>query len=425
MRKSFLPRLARMILLYSICSGPVAAQGKFPAATLQRAEEAVARVSVQPPRFQAERYNPAVLHLRFTSADGKTTSKQTDSFLDITLISPSGEPEGIRAELSLAQFRDQLKQLYRQLSRQDDLKVNDRQSPTRQLHNLLFGGITPLLQRAQISTLLIAADRGLQAVPFAALSDGNAFFGDRFAFSLTPSLALTDLGVSYPTGRRLLALGASEFEGLAALPLVPQELDQISVPTRKDAFLNKEFTPARLLDLAGDPDYNQLHVATHAEFKPGGPAASQLYSGVGPMTMQQLTALRQSRKGVPLDLVVFSACRTALGDADAELGFSGLALQAGAKSAVGTLWYVDDVVTSAYFVQMYRYLDQGIPKAEAMQMTRQAFIRGLVRTQGNQVVGDGPEPLLTDLTTSQRRRLINGAVNPFFWAGIELMGTPW
>ena len=425
MRKSFLPRLARMILLYSICSGPVAAQGKFPAATLQRAEEAVARVSVQPPRFQAERYNPAVLHLRFTSADGKTTSKQTDSFLDITLISPSGEPEGIRAELSLAQFRDQLKQLYRQLSRQDDLKVNDPQSPTRKLHNLLFGGITPLLQRAQISTLLVAADRGLQAVPFAALSDGNAFFGDRFAFSLTPSLALTDLGVSYPTGRRLLALGASEFEGLAALPLVPQELDQISVPTRKDAFLNKEFTPARLLDLAGDPDYNQLHVATHAEFKPGGPAASQLHSGVGPMTMQQLTALRQSRKGFPLDLVVFSACRTALGDAEAELGFSGLALQTGAKSAVGTLWYVDDVVTSAYFVQMYRYLDQGIPKAEAMQMTRQAFIRGLVRTQGDQVVGDGPEPLLTNLTTSQRRRLINGVANPFFWAGIELMGTPW
>ena len=123
--------------------------------------------------------------------------------------------------------------------------------------------------------------------------------------------------------------------------------------------------------------------------------------------------------------MVFSACRTALGDADAELGLSGLALQAGAKSAVGTLWYVDDVVTSAYFVQMYRYLDQGIPKAEAMQMTRQAFIRGIVRTDGNKVLGDGPEPLLTDLTTSQRRRVMNGVANPFFWAGIELMGTPW
>ena len=142
------------------------------------------------------------------------------------------------------------------------------------------------------------------------------------------------------------------------------------------------------------------------------------------MTMQQLTALRQTRKGFPLDLVVFSACRTALGMPMLSWALV-TALQAGAKSAVGTLWYVDDVVTSAYYVQMYRYLDQGIPKAEAMQMTRQAFIRGIVRTDGNKVLGDGPEPLLTDLTTSQRRRLTNGVANPFFWAGIELMGTPW
>ena len=39
-------------------------------------------------------------------------------------------------------------------------------------------------------------------------------------------------------------------------------------------------------------------------------------------------------------------------------------------------------------------------------------------------MGDGLEPLLTELTTSQRRRLIYGVANPFFWAGIELMGTP-
>ena len=119
--------------------------------------------------------------------------------------------------------------------------------------------------------------------------------------------------------------------------------------------------------------------------------------------MKQLSSLRKKRKGVPLDLVVFSACRTALGDADAELGFSGLALQAGARSAVGTLWYVDDVVTSAYFVQMYRFLAQGIPKAEAMQMTRQAFIRNKVTLSGDQVIGVDGTPLLQELTPSQQR----------------------
>ena len=289
----------------------------------------------------------------------------------------------------------------------------------------MFESLTTILQREKITTLLIAADRGLQAVPFAALSDGRRYFGDRYAFSITPSLALTDLGTSGDPGQRLLALGASEFKGLAALPLVPQELDRIGPDGNKDLFLNQEFTPDRFLEKAGESTYNQLHVATHAEFKPGGPNASQLHSGIGPISMGELAKLRKERQGVPLDLVVFSACRTALGDANAELGFSGLALQAGARSAVGTLWYVDDVVTSAYFVQMYRYLDQGIPKAEAMQLTRQAFARNLVRLDGDRLLGVNDQPLLLNLTPSQQRRVSSGVNNPFYWAGIELMGSPW
>ena len=379
-----------------------------------------------PPEFNREGYSPAVLHLQFTQLpEGRTTASGGDAFLDITLIPSSGTLEGVRVELTTAKFRNQLRDLYVQLSRQDSLNVDDPQSPSRQLHALLFESLTPILQRENVTTLLIAADRGLQAVPFAALSDGQRYFGDRYAFSITPSLALTDLSTSADPGQRRLALGASEFKGLAALPLVPQELDRIGSSANKDLFLNKEFTPDRFLEKAGESTYNQLHVATHAEFKPGGPNASQLHSGVGPISMDQLAKLRKERQGVPLDLVVFSACRTALGDANAELGFSGLALQAGARSAVGTLWYVDDVVTSAYFVQMYQYLDQGIPKAEAMQLTRQAFVRNLIRLEGDQVLGVNNQPLLLNLTPSQQRRLSAGVDNPFFWSGIELMGSPW
>ena len=407
-----------LALLLGVAHSPVQAQSNAPSRP-----QATAAL---PPEFKPASYNPAVLHLQFTPLpEGKTTASGGDAFLDITLIPSSGKLEGVRVELTTADFRNQLRNLYVQLSRQDSLRIGDPKSPSRQLYALLFESLTTILQREKITTLLIAADRGLQAIPFAALSDGRRYFGDRYAFSITPSLALTDLGTSGDPGQRLLALGASEFKGLAALPLVPQELDRIGPDGNKDLFLNQEFTPDRFLEKAGDSTYNQLHVATHAEFKPGGPKASQLHSGIGPISMGELAKLRKERQGVPLDLVVFSACRTALGDANAELGFSGLALQAGARSAVGTLWYVDDVVTSAYFVQMYRYLNQGIPKAEAMQMTRQAFVRGIVRTDGNQVMGDGPEPLLTNLTTSQRRRLINGLNNPFFWAGIELMGSPW
>ncbi len=405
-------------LLVGVANSPVQAQANTPS----RPQATVAL----PPEFNRAAYNPAVLHLQFTPLpEGRTTASGGDAFLDITLIPSSGKLEGVRVELTTADFRNQLRNLYVQLSRQDSLKVDDPQSPSRQLYALLFESLTTSLQREKITTLLIAADRGLQAVPFAALSDGQRYFGDRYAFSITPSLALTDLGTSGDPGQRLLALGASEFEGLAALPLVPQELDRIGADANKDLFLNKEFTPDRFLEKAGESTYNQLHVATHAEFKPGGPNASQLHSGIGPISMGELAKLRKERQGVPLDLVVFSACRTALGDADAELGFSGLALQAGARSAVGTLWYVDDVVTSAYFVLMYRYLDQGIPKAEAMQLTRQAFARNLVRLDGDRLLGVNDQPLLLNLTPSQQRRVSSGVNNPFFWAGIELMGSPW
>jgi len=234
---------------------------------------------------------------------------------------------------------------------------------------------------------LISADRGLQAIPFAALHDGRRYFGEAYAFSLTPSLALTSLEPPVRQQGKLLAAGSAVFDGLAPLPLVPQELNKVGIAGRKDEELNKAFTPRTLMVQAGDHQYSRVHIATHAEFLPGGPASSRLFSGTVPVPLSDFVKLRRDREGAPLDLISFSACRTALGDAETELGFAGLALQAGARSAVGTLWYVDDVATSAYFVQMYRYLDSGVPKAEALQLTRQAFSRGLVHLEGDKVTG--------------------------------------
>ena len=205
----------------------------------------------------------------------------------------------------------------------------------------------------------------------------------------------------------------------------PQELERLAASSGATPYLNQEFTPRTLLERSADQRYARLHVATHADFRPGGPTESVLHTGIGPMSMAQFANLRRARRDQPLDLVVLSACRTLLGDADSELGFAGLALQAGARSAIGTLWYVDDVVTSAFFVQFYRLLDQGLSKAQALQQTRQLFSSGMVRLDGDSVIGLADQPLLNDLNPSQRRRIAAGIENPFFWAGIELIGSPW
>ena len=378
------------------------------------------------PVFDRTSYNPSVLHIRYTSAIGRTSIEGTDSFLDFTLILPDLVPQGRRVEINSKQFRVLLRKLYTSLSTQQDLRISDPNSASRRLFDLLISPVLPLIEEQKITTLLIAADRGLQGVPFSALSDGEQFFGGRFAFSLTPSLALTNFNKSdLKEGDRLLALGVSEFTGLSPLPLVPQEIERVETSGEKDRYLNNEFTPNILLEQAADPRYSHVHVSTHANFVPGGPSRSRLYSGTEPISLDQLAKLRTARQGVPLELIVFSACRTALGDSDSELGFSGLALQAGAKSAVGTLWYVDDLVTSAYFIQMYKYLKQGIPKAESMQLTRQSFIRGLIRSEDDRLLGVDGTPLLTGLSQTQQRLISHRITHPFYWAGIQLMGTPW
>ena len=377
--------------------------------------------------FNRSQYNPAILILSFTDVKSASAMQGVAgaSFLDITLITRQGEPVGRRVEVSTQQFQLQLRSLYAQIARQESLRVDDPLSPSRQLYQTFIAPVAPELSRQSVSTLLITAERGLQAVPFAALHDGQEFFGERFAFSITPSLQLTSLSPPRRERGDQLAAGASTFQGLAPLPLVPQELESLGGHQKVDRFLNQSFTPSVLLNQAADPQYERVHVATHAEFLPGGPSKSMLYSGTQPVPMDEFLRIRQRRQDKPLELFSLSACRTALGDADSELGFAGLALQAGARSAIGTLWYVDDVATSAFFIQFYRYLNTGYPKAEALKATRIAMASGQIRLQGDQILGPDQRVLLKNLTVSQQRRVSAGMQNPFFWSGIELLGTPW
>ena len=381
---------------------------------------------VKPGNFDAAQYRPAVLRFGFSEAKGKTVTPGADAFLDITLIPPDGEVVGFRSEVSSKQFNQLLRKLYSELASQAPLQVSDPASPSRRIEAILIQPAAEQLARQRITTLLISAETGLQAVPFAALHDGNTFFGERFGFSLTPSLGLTKL--TPPTMKAnssLLAIGASQFQGLSPLPLVPQELEQITRDKPVVRYLNKDFTPQVLVEKAGDPQFDRVHVATHAEFVPGGPASARLYTGVAPMSLRQLAEMRQRRGDAKLDLFILSACRTALGDADSELGFAGLALQAGSSSAIGSLWYVDDVATSAFFVQFYRFLNKGVPKAEALQLTRRAMASGSIRLVKDQVIGANGEVLLSGLTSAEQRRIAAGVQHPFYWAGIQLLGTPW
>jgi CHAT domain-containing protein len=69
----------------------------------------------------------------------------------------------------------------------------------------------------------------------------------------------------------------------------------------------------------------------------------------------------------PLELLVLSACETAAGDDRAALGLAGVALQWGARSAIATLWSVNDEAAEHLVRRFYSEIGKGRSRADALQ----------------------------------------------------------
>jgi CHAT domain-containing protein len=77
----------------------------------------------------------------------------------------------------------------------------------------------------------------------------------------------------------------------------------------------------------------------------------------------------------PIELLTLSACRTAVGDERAALGLAGVAVKSGARSAIATLWFVDDEATALVITDFYREMRQnGKAKAKALQSAQKKLI---------------------------------------------------
>ena len=101
-----------------------------------------------------------------------------------------------------------------------------------------------------------------------------------------------------------------------------------------------------------------IHLATHGVFNPGDRSNSYIQLWDQKLRLDQLDQLNWGNP--PVDLLVLSACQTALGDKDAELGFARLAINAGVRSALASLWEVNDAATLGLMTKFYQQL-QVIP----------------------------------------------------------------
>ncbi|KAM3095758.1 CHAT domain-containing protein [Phormidesmis sp. 146-35] len=345
--------------------------------------------------------------------------KRDDDRLDLILITATGQAIRYSTTADRAQVTQQAK-LFR-LAASDAEDPNGYVALSKQLYGWLLQPLEPELKKARIVSLIYCLDEGLRTVPIAALSDETGFVISRYAVSVTPSMSLIDRRLTQLTGQTLLAMGADRFQALDPLPAVPTELNLISQQLwRGKRFLNQDFTLATLIAQKQQFNPGILHLATHAQFNAGAPDRSYIQLWDTQIRFSQLRSLQLDKP--PIDLLVLSACATAVGSPDAELGFAGLAAASGVRSILGSLWDVSDIGTLALMSEFYTELRTAPTRVEALRRAQLSLLTGKVRIEnGSLITSQGRFSLPANLTPAKTIAFIH----PFYWSAFTLVGNPW
>lgn len=253
---------------------------------------------------------------------------------------------------------------------------------SQQIYDWLIKPAEAELAKSGTKTLVFVLDGELRNVPMAVLHDKQQqkYLFQKYAIALTPGLQLLDPKPLQQVQLHALAAGVDEkrfIEGREFLPLenVPRELKEIkSEIPKSEELLNQQFTETNLQNQLLQAPFSVVHIATHGEFS-SDPEKTYILTWDKLLKVKELDNLLRisdSSRSSTIELLVLSACKTAEGDKRAALGLAGVAMRAGARSTLATLWSVDDQSTANLMSEFYRELNAGVNKAEALQRAQLA-----------------------------------------------------
>jgi CHAT domain-containing protein len=307
---------------------------------------------------------------------------------------------------------------------------SDAKTPAQRLYQTLIQPIEADLQQVHAKTIVYAPDGALRYIPLEALYDGQQWLVQRYGINNITAASLTDFNIAphrnpsvfagaFTNGSYPLLVGTRR-EVFTGLPFAGREVDALAalIPQTIKR-LNQAFNPATVHEMN---DYNIVHLATHAAFIPGNSNASFIVFGNG-----QIATLPEVQNW-PLnnvDLVVLSACETAVGD---ELGdgreILGLGYQfqaVGARATIASLWSVSDGGTQVLMDAFYAGLVKGMSKVEALQQAQIALITGNTSAIGT-IRGDASIDAIS--TRSGLPSTVSDRLNhPYYWAPFILIGN--
>lgn len=255
------------------------------------------------------------------------------------------------------------------------------QEPARRLYQLIIAPIEGELEPG--ATLAIIPDGALRALPFAALiGEDGRFLVQRTAISVAPALAYSQPGQTDNDGelsvvaaslQREVELPAGYF---AALQGTEGEA-RIAAENGAPGVLIEDFRRQDLVSALSEQPVDVLHLATHASFNGRSDRAFIVANGEAIRLSELRDMIARNRaRGDPLDLLVLSACETAVGDDEASMGLAGAAVQAGALSAIASLWQVNDLGTAELMRQFYSRYRTGRSRSDSLRDAQLALIEG-------------------------------------------------
>ncbi|BDA68813.1 hypothetical protein CAL7716_029790 [Calothrix sp. PCC 7716] len=288
-----------------------------------------------------------------------------------------------QVEIAQSQVEDIIDKLRGDLQEPD--YTSQVQENSGQIYNWLIRPFETQLTNNKIKTLVFVLDASLRNIPMAVLynKQQDKYLIEKYAIALTPGLQLIDPQPLQKVQINALTAGVGEKrvinnQPFAPLKNVPQELKQVkSEIPRSKQLLNQEFTQKNLQTQLQETSFSIVHLATHGEFS-SDPEKTFILTWDGLLKVRDFEKLLKTTDRNSLtniELLVLSACETALGDKRAALGLAGIAVKAGARSTLASLWSVEDSSTAFLMGEFYQQLNTGMSKAEALRQAQLAVLQ--------------------------------------------------
>lgn len=244
-------------------------------------------------------------------------------------------------------------------------------------------------------------------------------------------------------------------EGPTRLPGTRREVEEIAAlfpASQVTSLLGEKATEGAIQAMAQSGSlkfYRYLHFATHGKTDPNVAMSSALllapererFDNSGDLKADGRITAEQIVQTWDLDaeLVVLSACETALGKyaaGEGYLGFAQALFVKGARSLVLSQWEVNDRATSLLMRRFYENLlgrreglSRPMPKAEALHEAK-AWLRCLTAEQAETALKTLKFDSSSTRTSRGERQVTPAAESsrpyehPYYWAGFILIGNP-